>query len=262
MYRLYKNYISIIFFELQYNLLNYLLNFVIYNNQASYKKVMTLLEENMCAIPDRQLVSMIISGHEEAGVFFVYVKYDKDVEYYVIRYYNTLDYKEELTNELYLHLRGRKGDWQSLKSFQWKCSLRTWFSSVASHLFIEQKKKLIGYGDVATSLDSEEGKKVAKTLGYDENYSYKYILMLEAINMLSNEEYRFILIKELEGYKANEIASMLEDKRTKEGSLRSRRDGTKIKPTADYIYMLKNRALKEVKQLIDKLRQKDSYGIQ
>lgn len=214
----------------------------------------------MNALPDRQLVAMIISGNEEAGVFFVYVKYNKDVEYYVIRYYNTLDYKEELTNELYLHFRGPKGDWQSLKSFQWKCKLRTWFSSIASHLFLEKKKKFIGYRDVTTSLDSEDGKKVSKTLGYEENCSYKYILMLEAINMLSNKDYKFILIKELEGYKAHEIALMLENKRSEEGSLRSRKDGTKIKPTTDYIYMLKNRALKEVKQLIVKLKQRDGYG--
>lgn len=95
---------------------------------------------NFTTLPDKKLVSLILEGNEEAGIHLVYVKYYKDIDYYILRYYDNLRYKDDLTNYLYIQVKGSNGDWTPLRSFQWRCSLRTWFSSVASHLFLERRK--------------------------------------------------------------------------------------------------------------------------
>lgn len=210
-------------------------------------------------LSDKRLVAIILEGNEEAGVFLVYVKFDKDIEYYTIRYYNNLQFKEDLSNDLYLQIRGSKGDWKPLRSFQWKCSLRTWFSSVASHLFLEKRKQLIGLGDVSTSIDTPEGEVIAKGFRQDENNNAQLVMLMEAINRLKNDEYRFILLKEIEGYTPKEIAQLLGAKRIHENREKTRPDGRAIIPTADYIYMVKARALKEVKALVSEIK-KEWYG--
>lgn len=214
---------------------------------------------DFATLPDKKLVSLILDGNEEAGIHLVYVKYDKDIDYHILRYYDNLWYKDDLTNYLYLQVKGAKGDWTPLRSFQWKCSLRTWFSSVASHLFLEKKKELIGLGDVSTSIDTPEGETFAKRIVQDENKNAKLVMLMEAINRLDNEDYRFILIKDLEGYSAKEIAQLLGQKRIEENRLKKRSDGSSINPTAGYVYMIKNRALKEVKVIVEQVR-KEWYG--
>lgn len=53
-------------------------------------------------------------------------------------------------------------------------------------------------------------------------------MLMEAINRFDNEDYRFILIKELEGYSAREIAQLLGQKRIDENRLKKRSDGSSI----------------------------------
>lgn len=214
---------------------------------------------NYATLPDKRLVAMILDGNEEAGVHLVYVKYDKDIDYHILRYYDNLRFKDDLTNYLYIQVKGVKGDWSPLRSFQWRCSLRTWFNSVASHLFIEKKKELIGLADVSTSIDTPEGETLAKRIIQDEKKNAKLVMLMEAINRLENEDYRFILLKEIEGYSAKEIAQLLEAKRIEENRLKKRPSGKLITPTADYVYMIKNRALKDVKVIVEQVR-KEWYG--
>lgn len=215
---------------------------------------MLQISTNYTIIPDKNLVALILSGNEEAGIFLIYVKFDKDIDYHVIRYYNNLEYKEDLTNELYIHLKDNNGNWSPLRTFQWRCSLRTWFNSVVSHLFLKKRKELIGIEENSTSIDTSKGRILTERQPNDEERNTKLVMLLEAINRLSNEDYRFILLKEIEGYNAHEIALLLNDKREKENRIRLRKNGETITATPDYIYMLKNRALKEVKNLIKKVQ--------
>ena len=214
---------------------------------------------NYAALPDKKLVALILEGNEDAGTHLVYVKYDKDIDYHILRYYDNLQFKDDLTNYLYIQVKGTKGDWSPLRSFQWRCTLRTWFNSVASHLFLEKKKESIGLGNVTTSIDTPEGANVAKRIIQDENKNANLVMLMEAINRLENEDYRFILIKELEGYKPKEIVQLLENKRIDEARLKKRSDGSSITPTTEYVYMIKNRAVKEVKVIVEQAR-KEWYG--
>lgn len=80
---------------------------------------------------------------------------------------------------------------------------------------------------------------------------------MEAINRLENDDYRFILIKELEGYNHKEIAEMMVAKRKKENKV-TFYDGKIVVPDAHYVDMNKARALKEVKAIVEQIK-KDWY---
>lgn len=214
---------------------------------------------NYSILHDKKLVTLILAGNEEAGVHLVYVKYENDINYHVLRYYDDLEYKEDLTNDLYIHLRGEEGKWNPLRSFQWRCTLRTWFNSVVSHFFLKKRKELIGFSDCTTSIDKVDDQQFSINISNDDERNTKLVILLEAINRLPNEDYRFILIKEIEGYSAKEIADLLNQKRNIEHRLRLRTDGTPIVATADYIYMIKNRALRELENII-KILQNEWYG--
>jgi RNA polymerase sigma factor (sigma-70 family) len=217
------------------------------------------ISANFKDVPDKDLVSLILDGNEEAGVFLVYERFETDINFYVLRYYGDLFYKEDLTNDLYIHLRGRDGKWKPLRSFKWKSTLRTWFCAVISHLFLEKKRQLIDLSDTSTSIDSPEGQVIAGRFKQDEKNNTQLVMLMEAINRLKNDEHRFILLKEIEGYAPKEIAQLLEAKRVQEDRVRIQKSGCKITPTADYIYMVKSKALKEVKAIVREI-QNEWYG--
>ena len=201
---------------------------------------------------DDEIVDFVIEGNEEAIFHLLYVRYDDDLRFYVWRYYNSLEYLEDLINELYIHLKGKHGDWQPLKSFQWRCSFRTWFCSVASHLFLKKKAELIGLEikDESIEVESKKQPMFEDQLGANND---RLVILMEAINRLKNTDYRFILIKELEGYNHEEIAKMLALKRKKDKKETFYR-GKLVVPNAHYVDMNKAKALKEVKLIVEQIK--------
>ena len=81
----------------------------------------------------------------------------------------------------------------------------------------------------------------------------KLVMLMEAINRLENDDYRFILIKELEGYNHKEIAEMMVQKRKKENKV-TFYNGKLVVPDAHYVDMNKARALKEVKGIVKQIK--------
>lgn len=205
---------------------------------------------------DKEIVNLIIAGNEEAMLYLLYDRYENDLKFYAWRYYDSLAYLEDLTNYLYIQFKGKKGDWQPLKSFQWKCKFRTWFCSVASHLFLEKRDELIGLGGKDGSKGTDGGDKpIPEPTPEPENQ--KLVMLMEAVNRLENDDYRFILIKELEGYNHKEIAEMMVAKREKENKVTFYK-GKIVVPDAHYVDMNKARALREVKAIVEQIK-KDWY---
>lgn len=205
---------------------------------------------------DKEIVDLIITGNEEAMLYLLYDRYENDLKFYVWRYYDSLAYLEDLINYLYIQFKGKKGDWQPLKSFQWKCKFRTWFCSVASHLFLEKRDELIGLGGKDGSKGTDGGDKPLPE-PKPEPENPKLVMLMEAINRLENDDYRFILIKELEGYNHKEIAEMMVAKRKKENKVTFYK-GKIVVPDAHYVDMNKARALREVKAIVEQIK-KDWY---
>lgn len=205
---------------------------------------------------DKEIVDLIIAGNEEAMLYLLYDRYENDLKFYAWRYYDSLVYLEDLINYLYIQFKGKNGDWQPLKSFQWKCKFRTWFCSVASHLFLEKRDELIGLGGKDGSKDTDGGDKpIPEPTPEPENQ--KLVMLMEAINRLENDDYRFILIKELEGYNHKEIAEMMVAKRKKENKVTFYK-GKIVVPDAHYVDMNKARAIREVKAIVEQIK-KDWY---
>lgn len=205
---------------------------------------------------DKEIVDLIITGNEEAMLYLLYDRYENDLKFYAWRYYDSLAYLEDLINYLYIQFKGKNGDWQPLKSFQWKCKFRTWFCSVASHLFLEKRDELIGLGGKDGSKGTDGGDKPLPE-PKPEPENPKLVMLMEAINRLENDDYRFILIKELEGYNHKEIAEMMVAKRKKENKVTFYK-GKIVVPDAHYVDMNKARALREVKAIVEQIK-KDWY---
>lgn len=203
---------------------------------------------------DKEIVDLVIAGNEEAMLYLLYDRYVNDLKFYAWRYYDSLAYLEDLTNYLYIQFKGKKGDWQPLRSFQWRSKFRTWFCSVASHLFLEKREELIGLGGKVDSIIVNGDD---RPLPEPKPVNQKLVMLMEAINRLENDDYRFILIKELEGYNHKEIAEMMVAKRQKENKV-TFYNGRIVVPDARYVDMNKARALKEVKAIVEQIK-KDWY---
>ena len=209
-------------------------------------------QESYRDMTDKEIVDLIIAGNEEAMLYLLYERYENDLKFYAWRYYDSLVYLEDMINYLYIQFKGKKGDWQPLKSFQWKCKFRTWFCSVASHLFLEKRDELIGLGGKDRSKGTDDGEKpLPEPTPEPENQ--KLVMLMEAINRLNNDDYRFILIKELEGYNHKEIAEMMVAKRKKENKVTFYK-GKIVVPDAHYVDMNKARALREVKAIVEQIK--------
>lgn len=215
-----------------------------------------ILHKSYGDMTDKEIVDLIIAGNEEAMLYLLYDRYENDLKFYAWRYYDSLAYLEDLINYLYIQFKGKNGDWQPLKSFQWKCKFRTWFCSVASHLFLEKRDELIGLGGKDGSKDTDGGDKPLPE-PKPEPENQKLVMLMEAINRLENDDYRFILIKELEGYNHKEIAEMMVAKRKKENKVTFYK-GKIVVPDAHYVDMNKARAIREVKAIVEQIK-KDWY---
>ena len=211
-----------------------------------------IYSESYRDMTDKEIVDLVTKGNEEAMLYLLYERYENDLKFYAWRYYGTLAYLEDLTNYLYLQFKGKKGDWQPLSSFQWKCKFRTWFCSVASHLFLEKRAELIGFGNKNDSMVVNTGDKPLPEPEPQAD-NQKLVMLMEAINRLENDDYRFILIKELEGYNHKEIAEMMVQKRKKENKV-TFYNGKLVVPDAHYVDMNKARALKEVKGIVKQIK--------
>lgn len=206
---------------------------------------------------DKELVDLIVAGNEEAMLYMLYNRYVGDLKFYTWKFYGSLIYLEELINCLYIQLKGNNADWQPLKSFQWKSSFRTWFCRVASHLFFSKRDELIDSDTQKYSIEENREKmQLAET--EQEPTNNKLVMLMEAINKLKNDEYRLILLKELEGYNHKEIAEMIVEKRKKENKITTYK-GKVVVPDAHYVDMNKARALKEVKGIVEQIK-KEWYG--
>lgn len=206
------------------------------------------------ALTDKGLIDLVLNeGNEEALLYLIFERYEKKLKFYTFRYYGSLEFYEDLCNELYLHLKGKDGDWSVLRNFQWRSSFATWFNLVASHLFWKKRDELIGLGNDFGSKREEEGEQPIPEPPV-ESENEKRVMLLEAISRLKDEDYRLIIIKELEGYNHKEIAEMLIEKRKRDGKV-TRYRGEVVVPDAHYVDMSKARALKEIKIYVEQIKQ-------
>lgn len=212
---------------------------------------MSIVYRKYALLSDRDIVDQILSGNEEAALYLLYDKFAKDIQYFAWKYFETLDVVDELTTDLYLELRGQNLDWAKLRSFEFKSSLRTWFSVVATNLFSKKRKKMIDEDNKKSTID------IKRYIGMSakEVSDPRIPIMLEAISKIKNEEFRLIIIKDLEGYSHKDIALMITEKRKREGKQKTY-GGKEVVYDAYAVDRDKARAIKEIKKIMEELKSK------
>ena len=200
-------------------------------------------------LSDKEIVNQILSGNEEIVLYLLYDKYAQDIRYFAWKYFENFDMVDELITDLYLYLRGEKLDWAKFRTFTYRSKMRTWMSSIISNFCKEKRKKMIDEANKAESIDIKR----YIAMGAKEALDPRIPIMLEAINKLKNEEYRLILIKDLEGYSHADIAKMIIEKRKREGKQRMY-NGKLVVPDAHSVDCDKARAIIELRKIMQQIK--------
>lgn len=210
-------------------------------------------------LSDKEIVEKILAvpHNEEAAVFLLYNRYNPLLH----KIYNDItdDWRwfDDCVIELYMHLRCKDGSWNTLVSFTWRCKFVGWLKPVARNKFLDVLPKLIENGGSNVSLDSYDSEKPKVQLSDDEESFERRqskVLLMEAINLLKDEDQRFVILKRLEGYNSKEIAILLQKKWQKHGIEKYNNRKELVIPDAAYVDVRTQRAKENLRIIIVELK--------
>lgn len=176
------------------------------------------------SLSDRELLEAVMNNDEDAIEYLLFYRCDKLFSFIIRRTFSSNVKKEELITEFYLFLH--KNGWEKLRRFKFLSSLDTWLSTVLVRFFDEKKKNVATTDDKAVLLDEN-------IVEYEEDNAHlMHFELLDAINSIENARYKYVLLSEWKGMKADEIARSM---------------GVSI----ENVYTISKRAKAELKKLID-----------
>lgn len=98
---------------------------------------------------DRELISAVMAGNQQAIVYMFYSKYSATFQYHIYRLFNGGVEVSDLVDEFFLFLL--EDDWRRLRSFDpSKSSLNTWISTVSFRFFRDYKRSKIDLNGLIT----------------------------------------------------------------------------------------------------------------
>lgn len=104
---------------------------------------------------DRELVSAVTSGNQNAIVYMFYTKYSATFQYHIYKLFNGKVEVSDLVDEFFMFLL--EDDWRRLRSFDpEKSSLSTWISTVSFRFFRDYKRSKIDLNGIITISDKWE----------------------------------------------------------------------------------------------------------
>jgi len=215
--------------------------------------------ENMS---DKDILDLITNNEEGGAEGVAYLLYNRSIEtlkYNVWRCFDSLELLDELINGLYIYIS--ENDWHYLRGFRLDSSFTTWISKVSRTFFLSERKKMIAYAEKNIYIDGSgknDDSVIFEKEDTDVDKSMYRVIMMEAISKLKNKDYRFIIIKTLQGYKSEDIAKMLTAKDKEEGIVRMYR-AKEVKLDADYVNMTRKRAMEEVKKIAKQIEKEWDY---
>jgi RNA polymerase sigma factor (sigma-70 family) len=175
---------------------------------------------------DRQLVQKVLAGDKEAMAIFLTKKCYSIFNYIRTRRLKSLDIEaKELISDFYIYLSNK--DWKVLRTYRFESKLQTWINLVAARYLVQLYKKEL-------QENARENPPVCETTIHGAmNMSNKLsrFELEDAISRLLNEHDRQVLRYTLNDYKTEEIAE-------------------KMKVSIANVYVLRNRAIKNLKKLI------------
>lgn len=204
----------------------------------------------------KEIVDKIINlpYDEDAAVYLIQTKYDPLCHSVYLRTLaNDLSFSD-FQNELFLHLKGKKLDWQPLRSFRWKGTFGSWLGKTAYYLSIDLKNKWLqngnyvslGNGGVTIGGPTVDGEKVIERRN-------RLVLLHEAILKLDNSDQRFVVVRRMKGYTSKEIAEKLQNYWKQKGIIRYNNKNERIIPDSGYIDNLFKRGFDKVSKIFKTL---------
>ena len=104
---------------------------------------------------DRDLVTAVTSGNQNAIVYMFYTKYSATFQYHIYKLFNGKVEVSDLVDEFFMFLL--EDDWRRLRSFDPdKSSLNTWISTVSFRFFRDYKRSKIDLNGLITISDKWE----------------------------------------------------------------------------------------------------------
>lgn len=221
-------------------------------------------------LSNEQLVEMILAQphDEEAATYLIYQRYYPLTHSLYVKLYKKLSKNEKYVNmywyddckqELYVHLKGKNGDWHPLETFGWRCTLGSWLKSVSYNLFKKYLRGKIDSGGKEVPLDTDNEDSDAPPVqlpdGGEEEFERRQrkVMLLEAIGQLKNKDQKFVILKRLEGYSSKEIAILLQKKWAKQGIMKYNKDNNPVIPDEAYVDVCVQRAKANLKNIIVEL---------
>lgn len=198
---------------------------------------------------DEELLSIILSGSDrgEAVFYLLYGRYFTFFENLRYRLCASKECLPDLMAELELHLLDH--NCKAFHSFHGESSFKSWLITVAHNLFINKLPKI-------ESLYSEKEELNERWMP-ESIIAYKDIDTIttfrQALCNLPSVEQRIVLMKEVEGYNAKEIADMLTARRAKDDD-NPRQKSAEV--SVDNVYKIRQRAVASLKDLLRKEHQR------
>lgn len=212
-----------------------------YNYRIDYK-----------SLTDRQIVDIVLSvpHNEEAAFYLLYNRYNL-LLHKIYRMLTKDDiWFEDCLDELFIHLRGKDGSWHALANFEWRSKFGHWLTRVAKNKFKEVLSKLIENGGFNLSIDNDDQDRQKIQLSDEESRErrMKKVMLLEAISLMNNDDYKFVILKRLEGYNSKEMAILLHKRWQKHGIMKYNNKHEVVIPDEHYVNTCMERAKKTLKK--------------
>ena len=104
---------------------------------------------------DRELITAVTSGNQNAIVYMFYTKYSATFQYHIYKLFSGKVEVSDLVDEFFMFLL--EDDWRRLRSFDpEKSSLSTWISTVSFRFFRDYKRSKIDLNGLITISDKWE----------------------------------------------------------------------------------------------------------
>lgn len=213
-------------------------------------------------LTDKEIVNMAVTEpyDDEAVVYLIHIRYNSLLrKLYLHIFNNSPSWYADCLNDLFGFLKGTNGDWNKLRTFEWRSTFGTWLGCIARHRFLEIKPKLIGKFTNSISIDIDENCEDMTPIQIPDNDQsqqerlHKQILLMEAIGKLKDPDQKFVILKRLQGYSSKEIAELMKKSWAKHGIVKRDNKGGIVVPTAGYVDVRTQRAKENLKKIIVKL---------
>jgi hypothetical protein len=173
---------------------------------------------------DKEIIDAIIKNNRAVIEYFFCKKCSKLLSYIAYAIFDSQVDCKELLSEFFLYIA--QNDWYKLKQFDYRSSLHTWISVVASRFFQKKRDTLVEKGSSEALIS--QNKEICTPI-----YKLDYKMDLyRALDKMGNERYRKVI-----------YALDLEDREPEDVA-------TELNVSIDYLYNLHHRAILNLKSLM------------